>query len=105
MIDWSYDLLSVEEQLTLSRCAIFAGSFDLGAAEAVCGRAPLARAAVLDHVAALAEKNLLQQEGNAARSRFRLLETVREYAWMRLVEDERELESCHRAHRDHYVEV
>ena len=105
LIDWSYDLLSIEEQLTLSRCAVFAGSFDLGAAEAVCGRAPVARPAVFDHVAALAAKNLLQQDGSAARSRFRLLETVREYAWMRLVEDERELESCHLAHRDHYVDV
>ena len=52
LIDWSYDLLSAAEQRTLARCAVFAGSFDLDGAEAVCGQEPIDVSEVIDHVTA-----------------------------------------------------
>ncbi len=105
LIDWSYGLLSTDEQRTLSRCAVFAGSFDMKAAEAVCGREPIRMSDVLDHLTALTAKNLIQSDGTSGRSRFRLLETIRQYAQERLHSDQDETELTHLAHRDHYVEL
>lgn len=79
-VDWSYDLLAGDERLLLERLAVFAGGFTLDAAEAVCGWGDLAPSRVLDLLAALATKSLvaMQEEGGVAR--YRLLETIREYA-------------------------
>ena len=69
-IEWSYQLLSVEEQLLFSRFAVFDGSFDLEAAESVCG-------ADIDLLQSLTDKSLLRQ---TKERRFFMLETIREYA-------------------------
>ncbi len=69
-IGWSYDLLSEPEQALFRRLAVFAGSFELEAAEAVCG-------ADLDGLQSLIEKGLLRRDGG---NRFFLLELTREYA-------------------------
>ncbi len=72
-LEWSYDLLSEDEQRDLRRLAVFAGGSTLGAAEAVCNTTP-------ERLATLIEHNLLQRRTTPAGSRYTMLETVREYA-------------------------
>jgi predicted ATPase/DNA-binding SARP family transcriptional activator len=75
-IDWSYRLLSPDEQLLLRRLAVFGAGFSLEAAEAVCGDVD-----VLTHLAALVDKSLvLAEDILAEQSRYRLLDTVRQFA-------------------------
>lgn len=78
-MDWSYELLSEPEQLLLQRLAVFAGSFSLNAVEAVCGDVE-----VLDLLTQLADKSLVVVDGAREETRYRLLETVRQYALERL---------------------
>jgi predicted ATPase/DNA-binding CsgD family transcriptional regulator len=96
-IDWSHDLLSAEEQILLRRMGVFAGRFRLEDAEAVCTGDGLERAAVLDLVSSLIDKSLLVRDDGAAFAGFRLHETMREYARMKLEaagEDEMLAERC-----------
>ncbi|HEV7765681.1 MAG TPA: AAA family ATPase, partial [Thermoanaerobaculia bacterium] len=80
-IDWSYRLLLADEQVLLRRLAVFGTSFSLDAAEAVCGDID-----VLTHLAALVDKSLVLSE----QARYRLLDTVRQFAAEKLDEaDER----------------
>ena len=80
-IDWSYELLDPSERTLLQRLSIFAGPVRADAVEQVCGEAPLARADVADGLLKLADKSMLQVEpGVKGGSRYRLLETVRDYA-------------------------
>ena len=83
-IDWSYDLLDAREQLLLIRLSVFGGGFTLEAAEDVCGGDGLARTDVLDLVADLVEKSLVQMSDADDTARYRLLETVRQYGAERL---------------------
>ena len=86
-IAWSYDLLEPEEQELFRRLAVFVGGCSLEAAEIVCTGATDRRPDVLDSLASLVDKNLVQQEEQAdGELRFVMLETIREYAWERLVE-------------------
>jgi predicted ATPase/DNA-binding SARP family transcriptional activator len=79
-IDWSHDLLTAEERVLHRRLAVFAGGFTLEAAEEVCADDAIARRRVVDLLARLVEKSLVVAEGE----RFRLLDTVRQYAAERL---------------------
>ena len=79
-IDWSYDLLTGEERVLHRRLAVFAGGFTLEAAEEVCAGSAIAGRRVVDLLARLVEKSLVVVEGE----RFRLLDTVRQYAAERL---------------------
>ena len=82
-MDWSYDLLPADEQATLRRLAVFPGSFDLDAADAVVhGSEEIAPAAgeILDLLSRLIDKSLVGVDSQGVETRFRLLETVREYA-------------------------
>jgi predicted ATPase/DNA-binding SARP family transcriptional activator len=86
-IDWSHDLLAPRTQALFRRLAVFRGGFTLDAAEAVCvDDVDLGPEAVLDEVARLVDRSLLEfrEEGGAAR--YRMLETVRQYAALRLDE-------------------
>jgi predicted ATPase/class 3 adenylate cyclase len=91
-IAWSYELLDESEQRLFSRLAVFAGGFTLRAAERVCD-------ADLDTLASLVEKSLVRQ----GEDRFRMLETIREFALERL-EESGELERIRRRHLDFFLE-
>ena len=80
LIDWSYNLLNQAEQLLLQRLSVFAGGWTLEAAEAVCAGEGVAEWEVLDLLTQLCDKSLVVVEQMARSSRFRLLETVRQYA-------------------------
>jgi len=84
-LQWSHDLLEPDEQLLFARLAIFAGGFELDAAETVCTGDGLSAPAIADLLARLAEKSLVAVEDGSPGRRYRLLETVRMYARERLV--------------------
>ncbi|HKR99339.1 MAG TPA: hypothetical protein VJU79_07475, partial [Candidatus Dormibacteraeota bacterium] len=103
LIDWSYDLLNPEEQETLERLSVFAGDFDLHSAEEVAGAGSDSPPAVSDRIAALVDKSLLQAD-DAGSDRYRLLDTVRDYAAAKLLARGKTAASAVRAaHRDHYL--
>ncbi len=103
LIDWSYSLLSLEEQETLERLSVFPGGFDLHSAEVVVGAGFDSPVSVLDRLAALVDKSLLQTD-DVGSLRYRLLETVGNYAAAKLRARSHEAESALRAaHRDHYL--
>jgi len=86
-LDWSYALLGAPEKMMLQRLAVFAGGWTLDAAEALCGGDRLAGGAVLDVLAGLVNKSLVLREDaseDGLSGRYRLLETVRQYAAERL---------------------
>jgi len=84
LIDWSYDLLEEDERILFRRLAIFAGSWTVAAAEEVCGGDGVELESVLDILSRLVEKSLVAVDHDA--QRYRMLETVREYALARLDE-------------------
>ena len=85
-IDWSYDLLSPSEQVLFRRLAVFSGGWTLEAAGQVCSAAPLAPAGVLDLLSHLVDKSLVVFESLEEASRYHFLETIREYALLKLQE-------------------
>jgi len=96
-LDWSYDLLDDVQRLALARLSVFAGSFELDAAEAVVGGDGIDGEDVLDLVAGLVEQSLVQVAQRQGRARYRLLETIRVYARQRLSE----LDDPHRVRGRH----
>ncbi|MFP3986542.1 LuxR C-terminal-related transcriptional regulator [Streptomyces sp. E11-3] len=82
-LDWSHDLCTPQERLLWRRLAVFAGDFDVAAAEAVCGGGELPSDAVLEPLIGLIDKSVLLRV-DAQPSRYRLLDTLREYAAERL---------------------
>jgi hypothetical protein len=83
-MDWSYDLLSEQERRVLGELAVFAGSFGLVQVAEVCTAGD--QRAALDLVDRLASKSLVAAEPGEDGTRYRLLETVRQYAADRLAE-------------------
>ncbi|MFF2024861.1 BTAD domain-containing putative transcriptional regulator [Streptomyces sp. NPDC058171] len=99
VVDWSWELLDAEERTVLRRLAVFAGGWDLAAAEAVGGPA------ALDVLGSLVDKSLVVAgTGPDATMRYRLLETVAEYAAERL-DEAGERAAAERAHLVHYREL
>jgi len=80
LVTWSYDLLHEREQMLLDRLSVFAGGFDLPAAEAICGSDPLVPEDVVDLLSSLVDKSLVMVEQGEGFSRYGLLETIREFA-------------------------
>src|SRR5436190_1844287 len=93
-IDWSYRLLSPDEQELLRLLAVFAGTFTLEAAEAVCGCDD-----VLTHLSALVDKSLVLFD-----TRYRLLETVRQFAAEKLAQSG-ELDAMRERHARYFLEM
>jgi predicted ATPase/class 3 adenylate cyclase len=79
-VAWSYDLLDDTEKTVLDRCSVFAGGFDLQSACAVAGADDLDEYAILEVLDALVRKSLLVAERSAGRTRFSMLETIRQFA-------------------------
>ena len=84
-VAWSYDLLGDAEKALLERCSVFAGGFDLQSACAVAGSEDPDDYAVLDLLDALVRKSLLVADRSAGRTRFSMLETIRQFAEEQLV--------------------
>ena len=104
LVDWSYGLLHAQEQQLLRRLALFAGGFDLEAAEAVGGAAPLDALDVMDLLASLVEKSLVMMDSRGGTARYRMLETLREYAHERLAADA-DAAALAARHCEHYFVV
>jgi predicted ATPase len=102
MLDWSYDLLREPEKLILQRLSVFAGGWTLAAAEEVCAGEGIEHRDVIDLLTSLADKSLVALEQENAQTRWRLLETVRQYARDRL-EDTGECAAVRVRHRDYYL--
>ena len=84
-VAWSYDLLDDAEKALLDRCSVFAGGFDLQSACAVAGSDDLDDYAILDLLDALVRKSLLVADRSSGRTRFSMLETIRQFAEEQLV--------------------
>src|SRR5437764_5573215 len=85
-IEWSHALLTEPERILFRRLAVFAGGFTIDAAEAVAAGGALAAADVLDLLSGLVEKSLVLLETEALEARYRMLETIRQFARERLEE-------------------
>jgi predicted ATPase/DNA-binding CsgD family transcriptional regulator len=83
-VDWSYSLLTEAEQRLFRRLAVFASGFTLAGAETVCAGDPVEARDVLALVTSLVDKSLVVAENRGAGQRYRLLETMRQYAEDRL---------------------
>jgi predicted ATPase/class 3 adenylate cyclase len=79
-VAWSYDLLDDAEKTVLERCSVFAGGFDLQSACAVAGSDGADDFAILDLLDALVRKSLLVADRSSGRTRFAMLETIRQFA-------------------------
>ncbi|HEX9837744.1 MAG TPA: tetratricopeptide repeat protein, partial [Anaerolineales bacterium] len=87
-IDWSYDLLTESERLLFRRLSVFVGGFTLEGAETVCSSGELKRNDILDALGRLVDKSLVivDQTYTTEKTRYRLLETIRQYALEKLIE-------------------
>ena len=101
-VDWSHALLTEPERVLFRRLAVFLGGFDLDAAQAVAGDGEVERYQVLDELALLVDKSLVVAEHASGPTRYRLLETVRQYALEKLG-DSGEADAVRARHRDHYT--
>jgi hypothetical protein len=101
-IDWSYDLLDPAERRALQRLSVFAGGCDLAAAEAVLTGDELDQLDVIDVLGQLVDKSLVIVDDDDAGLRYRLLETIRQYARERL-DTEGDCAAVRRRHADCYV--
>ncbi len=102
-VDWSHDLLGRTEQAVLRRLAVFPGGFTLNEAEAVCAGDEVTTQSVLDLLSTLVDRSLVQVVDDAgALTRYRLLETIRDYARHKLTDAGEAAETRDR-HLDYYV--
>jgi hypothetical protein len=102
-IDWSYELCSEPEQRLLARLAVFAGGCTREAAEGVCGGPPIGERAVFELLGGLVAKSLVVAQRDGPETRYRLLETIREYAEERLAEHD-ETDALRADHAEFYCD-
>jgi predicted ATPase len=101
-VDWSHALLTQPERVLFRRLAVFLGGFDLAAAQAVAGHDEVERFQVVDLLTLLVDKSLVVAEHTGGATRYRLLDTVRQYALEKLGESG-EADSVRSRHRDYYT--
>jgi predicted ATPase/DNA-binding CsgD family transcriptional regulator len=101
-VHWSYQLCSPAEQLLWMRLSVFAGGFDLAAAETICAGDGIAAADVLDLLHGLVGQSIVTVERGAHRARYHLIETLRQFGQDQLDEDPRVAEELRRGHRSYY---
>jgi predicted ATPase/class 3 adenylate cyclase/Tfp pilus assembly protein PilF len=102
LIDWSYDLLHSQEQTLLQCLSVFAGGWTLVAAEQICSGEEIEDWEVLDLLTSLNDKSMVVAEPRDGATRYRLLETVRQYARERLSERGEE-ERCRDRHLSYFT--
>ncbi len=102
-LDWSYELLTVEEKQLLGRLAVFADGWTLEAAGAVCAGETIRPGAVIPLLSDLVDKSLVVVDAAAGRHRYRLLDTVRHYASRKLAEAG-EVAAVHDRHLSHFIQ-
>ncbi len=100
-VGWSYDLLDEAEQRLLRRCSVFAGGFDLAGACAVSGSED--EFATLDLLDALVRKSLLVADRSSGRTRYSMLETIRQFADDHLTQTG-EADEAHAAHARYFAD-
>ena len=107
MVSWSYDLLTDAERVVLRRLSIFVNGFDLRAAEVVCVSEGINLYDVTDLLASLVAKSLVVAERMGASLRYRLLETIRQFAAEQVLQigGEGEMTSLRQRHAEHYLAV
>ena len=103
-VDWSHALLTETERILFRRLSVFNGGFDLHAAQSVCGEVDIERYQVLDQLTLLVDKSLVVADGGSGRTRYRLLETVRQYALEKLGESG-EAAHVRSRHCEHYASI
>jgi predicted ATPase/class 3 adenylate cyclase/DNA-binding CsgD family transcriptional regulator len=101
-VDWSHGLLTGPERVLFRRLAVYLGGFDLDAAQAISVGGDVERYQVLDQLTLLVDKSLVVADDGGRRTRYRLLETVRQYALEKLGESG-EADSVRSRHRDYYT--
>jgi len=103
-IGWSHELCTLQERLLWARLSVFAGSFDLEAAQYVCAGDGIDAEEMLDLIGELVGKSVVMREDGCFGVRFRMLDTLREYGgqWLRSMGDDHRLR---RRHRDWYLGV
>jgi predicted ATPase/class 3 adenylate cyclase len=101
-IDWSFQLLTEPEQRMLCRLAVFAGGATMEAVEEVCGGQGIDPVSVFELLANLVAQSLLVAEDHGPVTRYRLLETIRQYGEKRL-DDGGEIERWRARHADYYA--
>jgi len=103
-IDWSFSLLSEPERILFRRLSVFAGGWSFDAAETVCAGMGIEDADVLDLLTHLVEKSLVAADEQRGESRYRLLETIRQFAHEKLRESG-ESEALRRRHIEFFVQL
>jgi predicted ATPase/class 3 adenylate cyclase/DNA-binding CsgD family transcriptional regulator len=101
-VEWSYNLLGVDERALMVRLSVFAGSFSLDAVEAVCAGDGIDSSHILDLITSLVDKSLVQVDEDRGASRYKLLETIRHYARQKLVESG-DAERARESHLDFFL--
>jgi predicted ATPase/DNA-binding CsgD family transcriptional regulator len=104
LIDWSFDLCSIEERLLWARLSEFPSDLEVDAAEDICSGDGLAREAILDALTGLVEKSIVVTDPNSLHVRYRLLDTLREYGRTHL-DDPREETERRRRHSAYYLRL
>ncbi len=106
VMDWSYELLNEKEQRLFRSLAVFSGSWDLDATETICSaNGHLEKNEILDLLSNLVDKSLVIREGDQkGRTRYRMLETIRQYALEELFRSG-ESHEAQKRHLSHYLKV
>ena len=102
LIEWSYDLLSEPEQNLFRKLSVFSGGWTLEAAESICKAE--GRGSVLENLARLVDKSLVNKEELDGEARFHMLETIRQYAEFKMFASE-EVEQVKNSHRDWFMQL
>ncbi|WP_396836145.1 LuxR C-terminal-related transcriptional regulator [Mycobacterium sp. ITM-2016-00318] len=103
-VDWSHALLTEPERVLFRRLSVFMGGFDFAAAQEVCGGDGLPRHQILDQLSLLVDKSLVIAETERGRTRYRLLETIRQYAMEKLGESG-EADEMRESHREYFESI
>ncbi len=103
LIDWSYELLNYRDRAVFDRLAVFAAGFDLNAAQEVCANENAESFEVIDAISSLVDKSLVQADPSENTVRYRLFETIRQYAAERLGEDPEKMDSTNARHAEVFL--